>query len=593
MGCIPLTHKIYLRCSCTGSFLIYIRYIVCSAPLTTPEEAQAFLAAMRDKQHQREITHRGASTGATTTDGLDTWFYQSQKLRDKELRQRRLEAEALLRGYRGGRESLGGLSSSHYPRDSLGSPGRYRPALDEDREDSTEPTMTTKDAPPSLRTLTASTTSESLDDPRNFASLQKKAINMSNNIDTTVEPLQPIASDMDKLHLRQNLRRDFDNFSEFFDTIKSPKLEDGDEKVAPTIWLDFIEPGGKFPPEPNRYHLYLSYACPGSHRALIVRALKGLEAIVTVTYVHPTWRLTNPDDSTDKHRGWVFGNPNGEPFTNTIQRGGPFPSAYTDTEPDPLFQAYSIREIYERAGDTSGKYTVPLLWDKVQNTIVNNESSDIAYMLNSCFNDYSPNPHLDLYTEYDEEGLAKLNEVSDWLTPLMIHGVYRCGFAKNQRAYDKAIAELCDAFDRADDVLQKQRYLTGNDILTDADIRLFVSLIRFDEVYAIYFKANARLVMLTPSLLNFCREIYQIPGIAETCQMDQIKAHFFGSHAEWNKYSVIPRGLGFMELLDMPHDRHLLVDDDVNNTSNMMRNEGGYENDDKEYIEPGTSQEEI
>jgi putative glutathione S-transferase len=456
----------------------------------------------------------------------------------------------------------------------------------------------TKDdyGPPSLRAVTASTTSESLDDPRSFASLQKKALmnggsESSNNHDMTTEPIREIISDPEKLQVRQHLRRDFDS-SDYLDSIKSPKpVSDGDTYVAPTIWLDFIEPGGKFPPEPNRYHLYLSYACPGSHRALIVRALKGLDAIVTVTYVHPTWRLTNPNDSSDKHRGWVFGNPSGEPFTNTIQRGGPFPAAYTDTEPDPLFQAYSIREIYERAGDTSGKYTVPLLWDKVQNTIVNNESSDIAYMLNSCFNDFSPNPHLDLYTEYDEVGLAKLNEVSDWLTPLMIHGVYRCGFAKNQRAYDKAIAELCDAFDRADDVLQKQRYLTGNDTLTDADIRLFVSLIRFDEVYAIYFKANARLVMLTPSLLNFCREIYQIPGIAETCQMDQIKAHFFGSHAEWNKYSVIPRGLGFMELLDMPHDRHLLTDD----PDNQIHNNNGIDayNDHNEYIIADTSQEEI
>ena len=586
--------------------------IVCSAPLTTPEEAQAFLAAMRDKQHQREITHRAASTstGATTTDGLDTWFYQSQKLRDKELRQRRLEAEALLRGYRGGRESLGGLSSGQYPRDSLGSPGRYRPTMEDDHDDDNrEPATTTKDdnVPPSLRAVTASTTSESLDDPRSFASLQKKAFHGTSSNDDTgavMEPLRNVPSEKDKLQVRQNLRRDFDS-SDYLDTAKSPKPVDGDTYVTPTIWLDFIEPGGKFPPEPNRYHLYLSYACPGSHRALIVRALKGLEAIVTVTYVHPTWRLTNPDDSSDKHRGWVFGNPNGEPFTNTIQRGGPFPAAYTDTEPDPLFQAYSIREIYERAGDTSGKYTVPFLWDKVQNTIVNNESSDIAYMLNSCFNDFSLNPRLDLYTEYDEEGLAKLNEVSDWLTPLMIHGVYRCGFAKNQRAYDKAIAELCDAFDRADDVLQKQRYLTGNDTLTDADIRLFVSLIRFDEVYAIYFKANARLVMLTPSLLNFCREIYQIPGIAETCQMDQIKAHFFGSHAEWNKYSVIPRGLGFMELLDMPHDRHLLMDDDdvnnhYNNENSEVINNDDYRihqnndtTDPNEYIEPGTSQEEI
>jgi glutathionyl-hydroquinone reductase len=116
------------------------------------------------------------------------------------------------------------------------------------------------------------------------------------------------------------------------------------------------------------------------------------------------------------------------------------------------------------------------------------------------------------------------------------------------------LASVADAFDAAAELLDHQRYLTG-DFLTDADIRLFVTLLRFDEVYAFYFRANTRLVMMAPSLLNFCREIYQMPGVAETCQMDQIKAHFFGSHAEWNKYSVVPRGLGFMKQLQIPHDR--------------------------------------
>jgi glutathionyl-hydroquinone reductase len=116
------------------------------------------------------------------------------------------------------------------------------------------------------------------------------------------------------------------------------------------------------------------------------------------------------------------------------------------------------------------------------------------------------------------------------------------------------LAFFADAFDAAAELLDHQRYLTG-DFLTDADIRLFVTLLRFDEVYAFYFRANTRLVMMAPSLLNFCREIYQMPGVAETCQMDQIKAHFFGSHAEWNKYSVVPRGLGFMKQLQVPHDR--------------------------------------
>jgi glutathionyl-hydroquinone reductase len=201
----------------------------------------------------------------------------------------------------------------------------------------------------------------------------------------------------------------------------------------------------------------LSYACPGSHRTLIVRALKGLEDAISVTYVHPCWRLTQPDDPDDKHRGWVFGRPGAKHFPNTIGRGGPFPAAYANNDPDPLFNSFSIREIYQHARDTSGKYTIPLLWDMKYNTIVNNDSSDIAYMLNSCLNNLAKNPSLDLYTENDIDGVARLNEVSEWLAPLMIHGVYRCGFAKTQRAYDRAIVELCRAFDKADNILQKQR----------------------------------------------------------------------------------------------------------------------------------------
>lgn len=469
---------------------------------------------MRDKQHQREITHQPPTH--LSSDGMDAWYLQ-QRQRERELRERRKEAEALLRGYRGDASCY---STGDRRRASLGTPRSY--------------------------------VSEHLDDPAKM------------NLQFDLEKEQVVTPSSPSSAAREEKKQDDNELA---------WLKKQQKQIAPpplalpepepeTIWRDFIsnQPGAKFPPEAGRYHLYVSYACPGSHRALIVRALKGLDKVISVTHVHPTWRLTNPDDSEDKHRGWVFADPYGEPFSNTIGRGGPFPASYHGTEPDPEFNAYSVREIYEQAKDNSGKYTIPLLWDKKLKTIVNNESSDIAYMLNSCFNDLAEQPDLDLYTEADEDGRAKLNEVSEWLSPLMIHGVYRCGFAKNQLAYDRAIGELCEAYDRADDILQKQRYLTG-DTLTDADIRLFVTLLRFDEVYAFYFKANARLVMLTPSLLNFCREIYQMPGIAATCDMDQIKAHFFGSHAEWNKYSVIPRGLGFMELLDMPHDRQDLYDE--------------------------------
>jgi putative glutathione S-transferase len=261
--------------------------------------------------------------------------------------------------------------------------------------------------------------------------------------------------------------------------------------------------------------------------------------------------LTTKETDKKEQRGWVFSNPDGEPFANTAGKGGPFSPDFPGSDIDPLLGVDSVRDIYEEAGDTAGKYTVPILWDKKLNTIVNNESSDIAYMFNSRFNDFATNPELDLYTEDDPE---RLHEVIEWLSPMMIHGVYRCGFAKTQDAYDEAIAELTEAFDMADELLQSQRFLIG-DTLTDADIRLFVSLFRFDEVFAFYFRANSRLVMLSPSLLNYCREIYQMPGVAKCCRMDHIKAHFFTSHAEWNKYSIIPQGLGFLELLEEPHNR--------------------------------------
>lgn len=355
---------------------------VCSQPLTTPEEAHAFLASMRDKSNQRDFLH----SHQQFTGNMDSWFLQ-QRHREQELRKRRAEAEALLRGYRGGRESLGSCVYGGRGRDSMASEFQM---------------VDIEGFPATHISRSGSMQSETLDDPRSFKSRDAHTIQQSLATEST-------------------------------DTAKEAKEEHGE----PTVWLDFIsnEPGARFPPAKGRYHLYLSYACPGSHRVLIVRALKGLEDIISVTYLHPTWRLTKPGDAGDKHRGWVFGDPDGDPFSNTIQRGGPFPPVYPGNEPDPLFGAYSIRDLYDRAGDTAGKYTIPLLWDTVNQTIVNNESSDIAYMLNSCFNDFAANPSVDLYTEYDQEGVAKLSEVSEWLSPLMIHGVYRCGFAKNQRAY--------------------------------------------------------------------------------------------------------------------------------------------------------------
>jgi putative glutathione S-transferase len=223
------------------------------------------------------------------------------------------------------------------------------------------------------------------------------------------------------------------------------------------------------------------------------------------------------------------------------------------SEPDPLLGAENIREIYEKSGDQDGKYTVPILYDKKLKTIVSNESADIIRMLNSEFNEFAKYPDLDLYPS-DERMRSAINEVNEWIYQDINNGVYRCGFATKQAAYDKAIAELTESFDRLEDTLSKMKFLTGDQI-TEADIRLFVTLVRFDEVYVVYFKTNTRTVAGSPALLNYCRDIYQMPGVKETVNMDQIKTHYYTSHPILNPYSIIPRGPDFEAMLQEPHNR--------------------------------------
>ena len=172
-------------------------------------------------------------------------------------------------------------------------------------------------------------------------------------------------------------------------------------------------------------------------------------------------------------------------------------------------------------------------------------------MLSSEFNDFAKNPELDIYPEKLRDEIDKVN---DWVYPTINNGVYRCGFAQSQQAYDKAIAELTEAFDRVEDILSNQRYIAG-DTFTEADIRLFVTLLRFDEVYVVYFKTNTRSVANSPAILEYCREIYQMPGVKETVNMEQIKAHYYCSHPTLNLYSIIPKGADFMKLLEQPHTR--------------------------------------
>lgn len=334
----------------------------------------------------------------------------------------------------------------------------------------------------------------------------------------------------------------------FFETSK-----EGDYKRKGAAWRSFVsrEEGAKFPPENGRYHLFVAYACPWAHRTLITRALKGLEDVISVTVVHPVWQKTRQDDSKDEHHGWVFGKQSGEEFPNSEGLGGPFQSAYPGNEPEPFFDSFSVRELYERVGDTGGKYSVPILWDKKHGTIVSNESSDIMRMLNSEFNSFALNNELDLYPEAAREAIDSVNE---WVFNTVNNGVYLCGFATSQSSYNRAIKELTESFDKIESILKKQRYIAG-DVFTEADIRLFVTLLRLDEVYTVYFKTNTRSVATSPTILEYCREIYQMEGIPDTCHMDQTKLHYYCSHPSHNKFSIIPRGRDFMKLLEEPHHR--------------------------------------
>ncbi len=172
-------------------------------------------------------------------------------------------------------------------------------------------------------------------------------------------------------------------------------------------------------------------------------------------------------------------------------------------------------------------------------------------MLNSEFNEFAKNSNIDLYPE---DLVQDMESVNEWIYSTLNNGVYRCGFATSQAAYNTAIEELTASFDRVEEILSRQRYIAG-DKFTLADIRLFVTLLRFDEVYVVYFKCNTRTVATSPNILNYLREIYQMPGVRETVDMDQIKMHYFASHPNLNRWSIIPKGSNFVKQLEEPHDR--------------------------------------
>lgn len=309
-----------------------------------------------------------------------------------------------------------------------------------------------------------------------------------------------------------------------------------------------IVKGGTYEPESGRYHLYVSYACPWAHRTLMVRALKGLEDAISVSVVAATWARTRPDDDDDTHTGWVFKQLSDPPMSGPTGHGE---FTHEGVIPDPHHNFKTVRDIYDMSHDTGGKYSVPVLWDTKTNTIVNNESSEIIRMFNSEFNDLAKNPSLDLYPA---ELAKEIDAVNEWVYPTINNGVYKCGFAKKQGAYDDAVVALFEGLDRCEKLLGERRFIAG-DTLTEADIRLVVTLFRFDEVYTVYFKCNVRMLHSYHNILNYVREVYQLPGIADTVNMQHIKTHYYTSHPTLNCYAVVPIGYGAIADFEKPHDR--------------------------------------
>ncbi|XP_024535485.1 uncharacterized protein LOC9636727 [Selaginella moellendorffii] len=297
-------------------------------------------------------------------------------------------------------------------------------------------------------------------------------------------------------------------------------------------WISSKE-GCDIPAVADRYHLYISYACPWASRCFATLKLKGLDHAIGVTSTKPKWERTKEGEG---HFGWTF------PSSDNEEPGA---------QPDPINNAKTVRELYDIANPNyTGKYTVPVLWDKAKKTIVNNENSDIIRMLNSEFNHLAKRPDFDLYPR---DLQAKIDEVNAWVYDSINNGVYRCGFATKQKPYEEAFEALFNALDRCEDILSKQRYLCGN-VFTEADLRLFKTLIRFDEVYVVHFKCNKKLIREYPNLFNFVKDVYQMDGISDTVRMDHIKKHYYGSHPSINPYGVIP--VGSVIDYSTPHDRH-------------------------------------
>jgi len=305
------------------------------------------------------------------------------------------------------------------------------------------------------------------------------------------------------------------------------RTKDGHFIRPTTRYRNWVTPDGSAGPSgedgfkaDGRYHLYVSLSCPWAHRTVIFRKLKGLENVISMSTV-------SPDMLQD---GWTF-------------------DKATGSSGDEVNGKSKLSEVYLLADPKyTGRVSVPVLWDKKRKTIVNNESAEIIRMFNSAFEAFT-----NINTDYYPEPLrAEIDRVNDKVYANVNNGVYRAGFATSQGAYEEAFRNLFDTLDEIEQILAKKRYLTGATI-TEADWRLFCTLIRFDAVYYSHFKCNWRHIYEYPNLSNYVRELYQQPGVAETTSLEQIKRHYYGSQRQVNPTGIVPVGpqLDF----SAPHDR--------------------------------------
>jgi len=287
--------------------------------------------------------------------------------------------------------------------------------------------------------------------------------------------------------------------------LKWADKSDGSFKRQVSSFRNVISKNGPHKPEKGRYHLYVSFACPWAHRTLIVRALKDLEDIISVSVVE---YLLGKD-------GWAF----------------------SESLPDHANGKKFLKEVYFKAEERySARFTVPVLWDKKLNTIVNNESSEIIRFLNEEFDEWGKKG----VTFYPSELRNEIDEINAWIYDDINNGVYKAGFATKQEPYEVAYKKLFAALGRVEEILSKKQFLLG-EVLTESDIRLFTTIVRFDPVYHTHFKCSGGTITHDyPNILRWLRQIYQIPKVAETVNMEHIKKHYFMSHLQINPFQIVP-----------------------------------------------------